>query len=374
MSNTNIHQDKLSKLVFQLQPTLGTATGLTDANNDLNIVPAQDVSLARDRGTRLISRAALRDGFAGEVCGVFGSLGSTLTFTTELYDVGDDITLPYWGRLLLACGHEALVGEIGVDDFTIFTPSIRRHANFTAGSAPDDALLPPAVATFGWMTYVKGDATLPIYTQDVYDSTGSVEFSFTVGERATMTCTMVGRQSATLVTADTSSAWDDIGEFEGGNQCHPYVVKGIKAVLTDTDGTVDTSTLEEVTITSNAATPDNPQPTAEDGFGISPVLFDEAPGVTMTLGASAANIPRLWAAFRTGATMSLEVELASSVATSTRTVTFFVQALQYEDVVWGESNGYRTLQLTARAVRSPGGEESNTPPYSIRWRSTVSAP
>ena len=134
MANAVVRQNKLHKLVFDPEATLGTFEA-PDASS--LVIPAENVSFTPSRGTRIISRTSLLDGYHGDVSGAVGTWAWTLAFDSEVHDTGNTVNtmVPYWGKLLIGCGFK------GVDDGAAitFSPTTTEIGNYSAAATTNPA-------------------------------------------------------------------------------------------------------------------------------------------------------------------------------------------------------------------------------------------
>jgi hypothetical protein len=368
MANTNVYSTKSTKLVFALEPTSGTAVAIASGTTQLRTVPAQDLSIATDRGTRLIDRSTVLDGGPGGICSTWGSYGATVSFSAELHDV-EGMALPTWVRLLMAAGHEVFVDIDTVDaPVSYIRPSTKTIANFAAVSPwtpVADTTYNPASATLCVAHEIEG-ATDPVRLQVVSGATGTAEFSFVPGERALINFTFVGLSAENILDAVDNVTFSTLGAYESGDQCHPFVVKGITlSIIDDTDGDADAlqaANLSSFTLTTNAETPEVVDPRSPTGYAVSPVLFNTYPTVAFTLGSTAADEVHVMDSLVKGYPATVEVTLQSPISGNELKLT--IPLIQYEDVAWGENGGYRTLEFTARVVRESG---QTAPMYQLAW-------
>ena len=329
MANSNVYQSKLKRLVFENETTVGTANAL-DA--DSFWVPAFDVSVARDRGEQIIAREGVMDGFAGEMCGTPGSQGSTLSFSTEIHPTEDEAT--YFIRLLQGSGWE------GSDSGSVVTmyPSHAPIVGYTA--------VEPSSLTFG---YIQRNDTIDDTMLSMTGSTGAVTMVFNSGQRAQMDFSFVGFQDQFI----TTGSFDTVGDNTfTGIDCSPFVVKGITATMTDSGaGTIDVVELADLTLNSNASTPDVLDPTAASGFGVSPVLFG-APTVSFTIAATENNNQVFWQNFKSGATIAIALTLTDSATSNSIALT--LSQVQFTGVTMQDKNGFESYSIEGKVVRSPG--------------------
>lgn len=335
MANANVHQTKLKRLVFENEATPGTKETL-DA--DSVTIPAFDVSIDRSRGTGQITRAATLDGFAGAQANVPGSFGTNLSFSSEIHDEGA-IAMPSWARLMVGCGFRA---EDNGSTTTILTPSTQQIAAY---SGPD---YNPNSLTFGLATFIDTEDDTQ---QDCFGATGACTWTLNSGERAQIDFTFVAKNSGSFVEQTATSVYGDNTVTGAAISGLPLVMKGAQISITD----VDVVNLQSVTINWNQETPDVVDPTEADGFGLSPVLWNEGPTVSFTVASTEANDGQFWAKFKNGqtATMSITLDEESGLGTGRSIVITFSQ-IQYQGVTWSDSNGYETYEIEAKVVRSTG--------------------
>jgi len=336
MADTQSYQSKLKRLVFDSETTTGTA--VTPGASSL-VVPAFDISLARDRGTGIIARDAVMDGLAGELCGVPGSFGSTLSFSTEIHPNASDVD-PYFVRLLQACGFE------GTDSGTALTlfPSTKVIANYAATT--------PNSLTFSLIALLEGiDDTI----QTTFGATGAASFVLNSGERAQIDCSFVGKNGDFMTFDADESAVGTVAELG----CSPFVVKNVTATMvgSDTGAAFDEVQLSSITINTNAETPDILDPTEADGFAVSPVFFNSAPTVSFQIGATATNNTRFWSYFKDGEEISISITLTDPA--SSDTLQFLMERVQFTGVSMADNNGAESYSIEGKCVRDPG-EDYNT--------------
>jgi len=291
-SNVTPYATKGRRVAIQLEGTPGTpsATG-----PDTYLVPATDFSYSIDRGTGIIDRAAVLDGYPGAVCSVPGSRAASMSLTTEIHDPAMNPATAfdyYWSHLLLGSGFAAEDDGLGL---VTFDPSHEVISGATtipvAGSEGPQSLTvyhyyvdPPGATPTGVTNYVN----------TFRGSTAAMTLNLNAGEVATADFSMVG----TLETADWMEDNAVLGltlpdSFSADVSCKPYVVRSATISLFDAangaGNQADIITLSNLSINYNAETPENPDPTQTYGFGISPVLFNTAPTLSFTIGATNEN-------------------------------------------------------------------------------------
>lgn len=373
-SSTTPYATKGRRVALQLEATPGTpaATG-----PDTYLVPATDFSYSIDRGTGVIDRAAVLDGYPGAVCSVPGSRAASMTLTTEIHDAGVAPIAAYdnyWSHLLLGCGMQ--VEDDGAGN-CLFDPSHEVISGAT--TVPIAGVEGPQSLTL-YHYYIDPPGATPTgvtnYVNTFRGSTGALTLNLNAGEVATATASLVG----TLETADWMEDNGVLGltlpdTFDASVSCKPYVVRSATISLFDGAGgagnPADVITLSNLSITYNAETPENPDPTQTYGFGISPVLFNTAPTITFSIGATNENngfgaFAGFLQQFRDGQEASLSVVLDTGDNVG-NTMTIGIGRLQYTGVTWGDAGGYTTYEIEAVCVRNPG---SSTPPVRITMTRT----
>lgn len=343
MANTSVYQSKLKRLVWKPQATLGTAPSL-DAS--AKVIPAYDVSVDRGRGTQIIERSAVMDGFAGSICGAVGSFGSNLSFTAEVHDENE--AFPAWAHLLFLCGWEGSHhGDSGV---TTLRPSNKQLDDWSGTK--------PGAGTFGYFTLV-GDG-VDDNRQIVNNFTGNAKFVINAGERLEIQIAGVGTNDAeewergTYTTVGTSGV--DFG-------CAPLICKGIEVKLDGSEGAA--VAVRSIEIDCNTATPDVPDPSKPQGFAISPVFWNESPQVSIGLGASDDGDDLFFDKFFAGTSMSLTAKFD---APSGRELEFVIDKIQFTGVTYGNNDGYASYDLVGSVVRSPGKSYADSGnEFKITW-------
>jgi hypothetical protein len=338
MANTSVYQSKNKRLVFDSEAAVGTAETL-DASS--LYIPAFDIAMSRDRGTQIIARDAVLDGFAGEMCGVPGSFGSSLSFSSEIHPVSGDNDI-YFIRLLQACGWSGTTAGGAVT----MHPSSETIQAYAGGASPST----PSSVTFGLVHIID---TIDDTMQAMTGSTGNVDFVFNAGERAQLDFSFVGLQGDFITnTADLSA----IGSFTGVD-CVPFVVKGITATMTGSvagSDVIDVVELSGITLNSNASTPDTLDPTAADGFAVSPVFFNTAPTVSFQIAATSNNNTAFLQNFKAGRTIDITVSMAES--TTSTSVALRMQQVQFTSISMEDRNGFESYSIEGKVVRDPGDD------------------
>ena len=356
MANQTVRQNKLRRLVFDPETSVGTF--VTPSANSL-VVPASDVSFTPSRGTRVISRAALVDGFHGEAPGAIGSWAWEVSFNSEIHH--DSTYAPedydvYWCQLLGACGFKA--EDNGVDTLTLY-PTMAPIGGFSAAGATDGFTnpFPVSLALLNNNTDANdepsGDSDSAHY---VRGCTGNATFNLTTGEIAQINFSFKGLvEDDKLIDTSVSNVMAN-GDFSqiGGS---PFVVKDVTLVFTDNASAspVTVTALNDVTIEMNANVPDvqSANVNGNVGFDVSPVFWDESPTVSFTIAETNASDDVVFQRLFSGDTFDIQLTLESPDVAG-RTIKFDINTLQQTDVTVGETNGYATYSITGKCVRAVG--------------------
>jgi hypothetical protein len=344
MAQASVRQNKLRKLVFVPETTLGTAETLDDTSL---VIPAENVTVSPSRGTRIIPRNALLDGFHGEVTGTAGSWGWTYSYDCEVHDCDNTVnTLSgYWPQLLGAAGFKA------VDDGTnlVITPTQNNIGNFSAAATTN-----PFGLTMG---FFLNDNDNSDYAHVMRGCTQNVTINASAGERLIMNFAGVGLVTGNQLI-DTTVTTDDVGDYSqiGGA---PFVVQNMTCTFTDNDdaSSMTVVALNDVSITAGSETPDVTEPCGSGnyGFAVSPVFWNRGGTVSFTIADTDATDAKVYQKFFSGTTFSITLQLS---AASGNTIEIEMPKVQFEDVTSGEANGYATYSITGRMTR-PIGDSSD---------------
>lgn len=341
MSNTVLRQNKLQRLIMEPEATLGTAETF-DASS--LVIPAENISVSPDRGTRIIDRTSLLDGYAGDVSGSVGTWGWSMSFDAFVHDCGNtqNQLTGYWPRLLGSCGFKA------VDDGSeiVFSPTTAEIDDFSPGATTN-----PFGCSFGHFHNNNGTSDT---VQFVRGATGVANFSLTTGEDMMINCSYVGLVSGGELihtgTVDTSAT----GSYTQ-MQTPRFNVKNLTCTFTDnlTSTGVTVTALNDVTINSGAETPEVQEACGSGnyGFAVSPVFWNTSPTVSFTIADTDAVDDYFFQRLFTGDTFSIEV---TATAPSGNEITFSMPNVQFQNVSLGETNGYSTYQIEGKCVRLAG--------------------
>jgi hypothetical protein len=344
MANAVVRQNKLHKLVFDPEATLGTFEA-PDASS--LVIPAENVSFTPSRGTRIISRTSLLDGYAGDVSGAVGTWAWTLGFDCEVHDTDNvpNTLVPYWGKLLVGCGFKA---SDDLSSTITFSPTTTEIGNYSAGAVTNPAGMS--------ISYLHNNNELSDTAHQARGCTGVATLNMTTGERFMMNFAFNGLvvDDELIKTDDPNiSAFGSYAQLQGS----PFVVKNMTCTFTDnlTAAAVTVVALNSLTINTGAETPDvtNACGSGDYGFAVSPVFWNSSPTVNFTIADTDSTDDYIFQRFFSGDTFNISVTL-TAIGGSGNTIEVSLPSVQFEDVSLGEQNGYSTYTISGKAVRAVG--------------------
>jgi hypothetical protein len=350
MAQTEVRQSKLRRAVLGSETTVGTVVDLTSAG--VNIPAIGEPVIAWDRGTGVIPRANTADGRAGSVRGAVGSKAGSFAIECEVQAVDTEIWLP-WVRLFLGCGHAADV-TTGTGT-VVLTPSTAAIAAFT-GSTNDQA---PGSLTLASVYDTAGVADSAEYLRGC---TGAARISWDAGDRLRVAAACKGLVVGSSLIDISDTNLQNVGTWTQGL---PLVAVGATLTLTDTSDAqaISAVDLASFTLDSGASVPDV---AAYDtyGFGVSPVLFNDAPTVEFQIASTAGangTDKRFVEAIYDGRLFSL----TAAFAAGGNTVTISVPYMEVAGAPRADADGKAALTISARCVRATLGDSAA--PYSITY-------
>jgi hypothetical protein len=347
MANTNaMRQSKLRKVVLAPEVTSGTYVTLAGS---VRVVPVNGFPVpTMDRGKGMIDRTATLDGYAGDVASVRGSSAWSMALEVPLHDTTGPWN--YWTLLLAACGFKGQYDlddpVVGVNTLKLF-PTTRQFANFGPGTGTEE----PCTLS---VSTIQNNNELADTIMRMRGCTGVASFDLTVGDIPKLNVALKGlvvpqpnEDDDFLDNSDINAS--DFGSVTGWGA--PFVCKAMTITILDPSSNPVDICLQSLTINTNSNHPDFECPSEDYGFDISPVFHDTSPTVEMTFPDGSEVQDWVFAAFRSGATFSLEATLNTATG---RTVQFIFPKLQYQDVTLGDSSGFVQYSVTAKVVRDPG--------------------
>lgn len=341
MANTTIRQDKLHKLVFAPETTIGTAAVF---NASTLVVPAENVSFSPDRGTRVIDRTSLMDGYAGDVSGSIGSWAWSVSFDSYVHDTGNtqDNLTSYWAQLLGSCGFKA--DDDGSE--LVFSPTTLEIDDFSAGASTN-----PFAISLGYIHNNNGTSDTAHF---VRGATGVATFNLSSGEDLRVSFAHVGLVSGGELIHTSTPDMSLTGSYTQ-MQGPRFNVKNLTCTFTDnlTSTGVTVTALNNVVINSGAETPEVLEACGAGnyGFAVSPVFWNTSPTISFEIADTNAVDDYFFQRLFTGDTFSIAVE---AQAPSGNTVEFIMPNVQFQNVSLGNTNGYSTYQIEGKCVRLAG--------------------
>lgn len=371
-NSSGVRQDKVKFFVGDLETTVGTFlfNPSSPSGSELRL-PARGESQVMPVDGDVIDNSEALDGYAGAIASTRGAVGMGGTLVTELRSNSATNLYPTHVKQLIASGFE-------VSDYTDPTvtliPSTKALTNWPGESAAVDPSGGADAATLG----DRYPCTMSI-VQAMIDNNTKDEW---VGAMGAVLATKINLNTNGLVTyesAITGQVADDLfldvsdtdlsgfGAEPSGQGVDPVVVKGATLVVKYYD---------DVTHSSGATiTPDrfrnlaidlapniirHEDPTATNGFAVSPVFYDGAIGVTLEFADSSdydnsVTAGTIMAGFKSQrGFLSIELTLTLSDLTVDQTIKYELPRIQY-DVERSNAEGARAFTFTGRAVRQERG-------------------
>lgn len=350
-------QNKLRKIGYTLETSAGTYEAPTGGTL---ILPAENISVAFDRGTRIVSRAGVNDGFAGSVAGVSGTFGATVSFDMEVHDPGAGIQYPYFFDILTACGMTVSGSSTTVANCY---PSTRKVSNYSAPSA--DTQYGPHLTSLTYIENNNGteDTRIPLKA-----GAGTWTLNLTEGERALFGLNFhASPNTGSFIATDDVDYAQNFVTSSTGVSGSPLTVKNITCELSGSGGISDIL-LSQVTIDSGFNLSETPDPCEQFGFGPSNVFQDDAPTISFALAENDSTDEVVWQRFAKGQTFSLYLEFEFG---SGALFAIDIPTMQFDNVAYGNVNGYTTYQISARCVRAYGQNEDQSYPIQFSWKGTT---
>jgi len=349
----NLRQSKIKR--FAILPQTDCSTYNSNVTSAGIALPVIEFTANLDRGTGLISRADLMDGYGHEVDGVMGSNGWSLSATSELFLLPDNATVDYpsWAIMLLACGMAGTL-DSGADTITL-APSVKPPATTTLVGSSD----PVALSGVMW---AQGDGSNDF--RHLFKSiSGTWSMNLPTGERATIQYDLKGLiQEDSSAIARLSGNMNSSNSFQSAGGAAALVVKGITASIPDSSGTTPVA-LQNLTLTYNASIPDVPNPLDSHGLGYGKPILAEAPTVEFSIGVQPSqNDVYFWTQYMSGTPVAITITLTSGVAG--RDLVISLPRVQYTQPSLGEADGYDQYTIGGRCVRALG---SSSAVLSLTW-------
>jgi len=367
-NSAGVRQDKVKFFVGDLETTVGTFlfNPSSPSGSELRL-PARGESQLMPVDGDVIDNSEALDGYAGAIASTRGAVGMGGTLVTELRSNSATNVFPTHVKQLLASGFEASAYDAGAVTLTLI-PSTKALTNWPGETGG-----------------TRSPATMSI-VQAMIDNNSKDEW---VGAMGAVLATKINLNTNGLVTyesAITGQVADDLfldvsdtnlsgfGAEPSGQGVDPVVVKGATLVVKYYDD--DSHSGSGTTITPdrfrNLAIDLAPNiirhedPTATNGFAVSPVFYDGAIGVTLEFadssdygGSPAVTSGTIMAGFKSQrGFLSIELTLTLSDLTVDQTIKYELPRIQY-DAERANAEGARAFTFTGRAVRPQRGSSDN---------------
>ena len=358
-----VRQDKVRFFVADLEAAVGTFefNPSSPSGSELR-VPARAESRLMPVDGDVIDNSEALDGYAGAIASTRGAVGMGGTLVTELRANSATNVFPTHVKQLLASGFEA-----------------------SAYSNPTLTLIPSTKALTNWPGETGGTrspASMSI-AEVLIDNNTKDEW---VGAMGAVLATKINLGTNGLVTyesAITGQVADNLfldvsdtdlsgfGAEPSGQGVDPVVVKGATLVVkyydddTHSSGsTITPDRFRNLAIDLAPTITRVEDPTATNGFAVSPVFFDGAIGVTLEFADSSdydnsVTSGTIMAGFKSQrGFLSIELTLTLSDLTVDQTIKYTLPRIQY-DAERANAEGARAFTFTGRAVRPQRGSSDN---------------
>jgi len=364
---SNVRQDKVRFIVGDMEAVNGTFVW-TDPSTDTGApkLPARAESRFLPTDAELIDNSEALDGYAGAISGTRGAIGMGGTLVTELRANAAATLWPTHVRQLMASGFEC-----------------------SAYSASAATLIPSTKAVAGWANEdreAKNPGTMSLM-ECLIDNNSADEWT---GIRGAVLATKIslGTNGLVLYTSEVTGLVENSlildvtdGDLSGfasepsGQGNIPAVVKGATLVVKyhDDDGetTITPSRIRnlEIDLAPNIVRIEDP--TAAEGFAISPVFYDGAIGVTFEMadeadydGGGNVTAGTIMAGMKSGRGF-IEIDLTLTLDSDLgQTIQYEIPRIQY-DAERANADGARAFTVTGQAVRQNRG--TSTSPITVTY-------
>ena len=359
--SAGVRQDKTRFFVADLEAAVGTFEfdPSSPSGSELRI-PARGESKLMPVDGDVIDNSEALDGYAGAIASTRGAVGMGGTLVTELRANSATNVFPTHVKQLLASGFEASAYS---DPTLTLIPSTKALANWpgeTGGTrSPASMSIAEVLIDNNAKDEWLGAMGAVLATKINLGTNGLVTYESAI----------TGQVAADLFLDVSDTDLSGFGAEPSGQGVDPVVVKGATLVVKYYD---DNSHSSGTTITPdrfrNLAIDLAPNivrhedPTATNGFAVSPVFYDNAIGVTLEFadssdygGSPAVTSGTIMAGFKSQrGFLSIELTLTLSDLTVDQTIKYELPRIQY-DAERSNAEGARAFTFTGRAVRQERG-------------------
>jgi len=379
-NSAGVRQDKVRFIVADLETTVGTFlfNPSSPSGSELR-VPARAESRLAPVDGEVISNSEALDGYAGEIASTRGAVGMGGMLVTELRSNSVTNVFPTHVKQLLASGFEATSYTGGT--FTlVLNPSTKAITNWpgeTGGTrSPASMSIVEALIDGPGLA----DASRSGSTDEWLGAMGAVlatKINLGTNGLVTYESTITGQVAGDLFLNVSDTDLSGFGDDPSGQGKDPIVVKGATLAVTYWD---DGSHVGGTTITPdrfrNLAIDLAPNivrhedPTATNGFAVSPVFYDGAIGVDLEFADSSdydgsVGAGTIMAGFKSQrGFLSIELTLTLFDTTVDQTIKYALPRVQY-DAERVSAEGARAFTFQGRAVRAERG--NSTSPFTVTY-------
>ena len=377
MANSGgVRQDKVRFIVGDLEAAVGTFefNPSSPSGSELRL-PARAESRFLPTDAELIDNSEALDGYAGSIAGTRGAIGMGGTLVTELRANSVSNVFPTHVKQLLASGFEASAYSNPTLTLIPSTQALTNWPGETGGTrkpasmslveclidGPDLGAASRTSATDEW-TGIRGAV---LATKISLGTNGLVLY----------TSEITGQVVNNLILNVSDTDLSGFGAEPSGQGNDPVVVKGATLVVKyhDEDAHSGGTTITparirslEIDLAPNIIRIEDP--TADEGFAVSPVFYDGAIGVTFEMadeadydgGVTAGTIMAGMKSGRGFVEVDLTLTLDSSF-TVDQTIQYHIPRIQY-DAERANADGARAFTVTGSAVREARGTDPTTQP------------
>tara|TARA_S200002703_G_scaffold160081_1_gene176642 strand:- start:6525 stop:7682 length:1158 start_codon:yes stop_codon:yes gene_type:complete len=374
-----VRQDKVRFIVADLETTVGTFLypDPPSATTALRVPARAESRLAPVDGEMIDNSEAL-DGYAGAIASTRGAVGMGGVLSTELRANGVTNAYPTHVKQLLASGFEVSAYS---DPNVTLIPSTKALTNWPgesvlvgpAGDGTDPGQRSPASMSIveamidnntkdEWLGAMGG----VLATKIMLGTNGLVNYNSTI----------TGQVAGDLFLDVSDTDLSGFGAEPTDQGKDPVVVKGATLVVKYTDADVTDQVITpdrfrnlEIDLAPNIVRVEDP--TATNGYAVSPVFYDGAIGVTLQFADSSGygnsvTGGTIMAGFKSGrGFLSIELTLTLDDSfTVDQTIKYDLPRIQY-DAVRENAEGARAFTFTGSAVRAERG--NSTSPFTVTY-------
>jgi hypothetical protein len=368
MANSGgVRQDKTRFIVGELEAVVGTFEW-TDPSTDTGApkLPARAESRFLPTDAELIDNSEALDGYAGSIAGTRGAIGMGGTLVTELRANSVTNVFPTHVKQLLASGFEASAYSNPTLTLIPSTKALTNWPGETGGTR--------SPASMSLMECLIDNNTADEWT-GIRGAVLATKISLGTNGLVLYTSEITGLVENGLILDVTDTDLSGFATEPSGQGDIPIVVKGATLVVkyhdedTHSGGTTITPARIrnlEIDLAPNIVRIEDP--TADEGFAVSPVFYDGAVGVTFEMADEAdydgsVTAGTIMAGMKSGRGF-VEVDLTLTLDSSftvDQTIQYHIPRIQY-DAERANSDGARAFTVTGSAVREARGTDPTTQP------------